>query len=139
MLEENTGQTQTRVRLSAGRKSTFRRRFGPDIAVSAISAFSLKARTPRYRSRFIARNWTRTPIGSRPTPVSTNQPLRFYREREREREPLRWNAVYRGKSMDFTRFWANSLVRAKLRLGFKMANLETLSSYYNSEYRYQLY
>lgn len=135
MLEENTGQTQTRVRLSAGRKSTFR----PDIAVSAISAFSLKARTPRYRSRFIARNWTRMPIGSRPTPVSTNQPLRFYREREREREPLRWNAVYRGKSMDFTRFWANSLVRAKLRLGFKMANLETLSSYYNSEYRYQLY
>lgn len=57
MLEENTG-TQTRVRLPAERKSTFRRRFGPDIAVSAISAFSLKARTPRYRSRLIARNWT---------------------------------------------------------------------------------
>lgn len=85
MLEENTG-TQTRVRLSAERKSTFRRRFGPDIAVSAISAFSLKARTPRYRSRFIARNWTRTPIGSQPTPFRRISRSDFTEE---EREGVR--------------------------------------------------
>lgn len=94
MLEESTG-TQTRVRLPAERKSSFRRRFGPDIAVSAISAFSLKARTLSFtfhRAKLdVERRLDPTPF------VSTNQPLRFYR-----REPLLrcFPPFYRGKSME---------------------------------------